>query len=174
MSDLPVRARHETGADPTLDTPFEEQSNLQLSWRAQTDYRGLSEVHQAYVLRIIEWGDQPFFAARKVGLKSIPKGIKVNRCIAALRELRRREPLTDPRWIASKFKELHELCRDAGNLDVARKVLVDLATLEGQMPDRNAPGGAQTVKIEVITGLGSAATIEAEDADYTEVNDEQG
>jgi hypothetical protein len=111
-------------------------TTTQLEGRVNAGMKRLNTDLQAYVVRVVDLHEPPFKATRSVGLQSLPRSKTVNQVISCLRELRRRDPITDPAWISEKYRDVFIAALDTGQFDVARKTLTDLASFEGHMPDQ--------------------------------------
>jgi hypothetical protein len=154
-----------------------ELTSTQLMAKADSGWQRLDDKQQAYVVRIVDLHEPPFTAARQAGLRSMPRSKAVLSTIAILRELRRRDPITDPSWISDRYRNLFNTAYDAGQLDVARRCLTDLATFEGHMPDQRLNVTVETTQPAVSDAVLEAYAMsrieqrEAQDADFDEVPD---
>ena len=118
---------------PDLGDELRKMPTTVLAGRAEKLWGRLPEEHQAWVTRVIDLHEAPFTATRNVGLRSMPRTKAVSEIVTVLRELRRRDPITDPRWIAQRYRELFNKAQSDGQYEVARKCLTDLAHFEGHI-----------------------------------------
>ena len=154
-----------------------ELTSTQLMAKADSGWKRLNDEQQAYVVRVVDLHEPPFTAARHAGLRSMPRSKAVLITVAILRELRRRDPITDPSWISDRYRNLFNTAYEAGQLDVARRCLTDLATFEGHMPEQRLNVTVESTQAPVSDAVLEAYALsrieqrEAQEADFEEVPD---